>query len=106
MAYGQNHGHLHLERIKEWQLLLGAVPDWIDADRVYAVFVDALPCFSVVAGLEQIERQGHEVVIHEATVDGEEGHEEEHVAEFVGISEALDPRGQAPSKHHEQNGNE
>ena len=86
--------------------MLSAVPDWIDADRVYAVFVNALPCFSVVAGLEQIERQRHEVVIHEATVDGEEGHEEEHVAELISVPEALDPRRQAPSKHHEQDGNE
>ena len=61
---GEDDGDLHLEAVQEGKLHLRAIPDWVNAHGVDAVGVYALHSLRVVAGLEEVEGQRHEVVVH------------------------------------------
>lgn len=95
MGDRQDHRDLHLERVHKDQLLLCTVPDWVNADWVHTVWICSHSCLRVIAGLEQVEWKRHEVVVHQATEDREEGHQEKHVPHFVQFFEPFVPVGKA-----------
>ena len=103
MSDGQNDRDLHLEGVQEGKLHFGAVPDRIDAHWVYTVRVGAFASARIVARLEEVEWQRHEIVVHEPAVDGEKAHHEEHVAELVQVFDALEVSNQWTSKQHQEN---
>ena len=85
---GKNNRNFHLERVQEYELLLGAVPDRINADWVNAVGVSPRASFWIVTGLEEVHRNRHEIVVHQTAVDREECHQEEHISNLINIFES------------------
>lgn len=65
MQDGKDDRDFHLEGIEENQLHFGAIPGWVDAHWVDAVRVNALSSLRVVTGLEEVQGQRHEIVVHE-----------------------------------------
>ena len=82
VGHAEDDRYLHLEGVSESDLLFGLVPDGVDAHWVdaVAVFVQELSCLEVVARTEEIQRNRHEIIVHESAEESEEAHQQKHVA--------------------------
>mmetsp|Transcript_60123 Transcript_60123/g.158157 ORF Transcript_60123/g.158157 Transcript_60123/m.158157 type:complete len:806 (+) Transcript_60123:399-2816(+) len=117
LQHAEEHGELHLHRVDEQQLVGGADPRPVHADGVGAgtagvrdVVVRrevAVAVLVLEAGLEQLEADREEVVVHEARVHREDAQAEHHVPrrEEHGLSVAQVLRiPDQPDAEHEQQG--
>ena len=79
MDNSQDDTHLHLERVGEDESVVDGVPRWVDAEGVAGRGLDTLDDFAdggdrrpAELGLGEVEREGEDVVVDEAGVDGED----------------------------------
>ena len=79
----EDQGDLHLYRVDEEDLILSHVPDRVDTDGVDTVWLLSGEFLSMLwqfpARVEQIHAHGSEIIVDEATEDGEDAHQEQEM---------------------------
>lgn len=86
MHDGDDHRYLHLQAVDVVEVVGGYRPYRVQPDRIHAFSADSVNggvlgslVGQAVTGAEEIQADGHEVIVDEAAVGGEKAHQGQQI---------------------------